>query len=84
VLGVQVSSSQAAIAARIDGGTAPSWVSSDRWKIVRALYAAYDGAPLWIEPAGVRERASALLAALDSRRHALLTDAYLSTPFGAW
>jgi murein L,D-transpeptidase YcbB/YkuD len=77
VLGVQASSIQAAISARIGGGTAPSWVSSDRWKIVRALYAAYDGAPLWIEPAGVRERASALLAALDSApQHALLTDAY--------
>ena len=78
VLGVQAPDIQSAIRARVDSGAAPpSWVSADRWKIVRALYAAYDGAPLWIEPAGVRERASALLAALDSApEHALLTDAY--------
>jgi len=77
VLGVQAPEIQSAIRARVDSGTAPSWVSAERWKIVRALYAAYDGAPLWIEPAGVRERASALLTALDSApEHALLTDAY--------
>jgi murein L,D-transpeptidase YcbB/YkuD len=44
---------------------------------VRALYAVYDDAPLWLEPEGVKERASALLAALDSApTHALRTDAY--------
>jgi len=78
VLGVQAPEIQAAIRARVDTAAAPpSWVSADRWRIVRSLYAAYDGAPLWIEPGGVRERASALLAALDSApEHALLTDAY--------
>ena len=77
VLGVEAPQIQAAIRTRVDVGTAPSWVSAGRWKIVRSLYAAYDGAPLWIEPGGVRERASALLAALDSApQHALLTDAY--------
>jgi L,D-transpeptidase YcbB len=44
---------------------------------VRTLYATYDGAPLWIEADGVKDRASALLAALDSApAHALRTDAY--------
>jgi murein L,D-transpeptidase YcbB/YkuD len=77
VLGVQTSDVQAAVTARIDSGAAPSWVSRERWKVVRAVYAVYDNAPLWLEPDGVKERASALLAALDSApTHALRTDAY--------
>src|SRR5947199_8217090 len=76
VLGVQAPDIQMAIRSRIGAG-APSWVSESRWKMVQSLYATYDGAPLWIEPEGVRDRASALLAALDSApAHALRTDAY--------
>jgi murein L,D-transpeptidase YcbB/YkuD len=77
VLGVQASDVQAAIRLRVDSGKAPSWVPSYRWKRVQQLYANYQGAPLWMETDGVRERASALLAALDSApSHALRTDAY--------
>lgn len=77
VLGVDAPAIQAAITGRIDSDSAPSWVTPERWKIVRAVYAVYDYAPIWIEPAGVRERAAALLAALDSApSHALRTDAY--------
>lgn len=77
VLGVHVSNVQAAIVARVDSSSAPSWVTPERWKLVRALYAAYDDSPLWLQPEGVKERASALLAALDSApTHALRTDAY--------
>ena len=77
VLGVDAPTIQIAIAARVDGDSAPSWVTPERWKIVRAVYAIYDHAPIWIEPDGVKERAAALLAALDSApSHALRTDAY--------
>jgi len=77
VLGVDAPTIQTAIAARVDGDSAPSWVTPERWKIVRAVYAIYDHAPIWIEPDGVKERAAALLAALDSApSHALRTDAY--------
>ncbi len=77
VLGVQASDIQAAIRLRVDSGKAPSWVPSYRWKRVQQLYANYQGAPLWMETDGVRERASALLAALDSApSHALRTEAY--------
>jgi len=77
VLGVDAPTIQTAIAARVDGDSAPSWVTPERWKIVRAVYAIYDHAPIWIEPDGVKERAAALLAALDSApSHALRTNAY--------
>lgn len=77
VLGVHVSNVQSAIVARLDSSSAPSWVTPERWKLVRALYAVYDDSPLWLEPEGVKERASALLVALDSApAHALRTDAY--------
>src|SRR5678816_75421 len=77
VLGVDAPTIQTAIAARVDGDSAPSWVTPERGKIVRAVYAIYDHAPIWIEPDGVKERAAALLAALDSApSHALRTDAY--------
>jgi len=77
VLGVQAADIQTAIRVRVDSGKAPSWVSAYRWKLVQKLYASYNGAPLWIEPDGVRDRATALLAALDSApTHALRTDAY--------
>jgi L,D-transpeptidase YcbB len=77
VLGVEAPTIQSAIATRVDSGSAPSWVTPERWKIVRRVYAVYDHSPIWIEPAGVKERAAALLAALDSApAHALRTDAY--------
>jgi murein L,D-transpeptidase YcbB/YkuD len=77
VLGVDVPTIQSAIAVRLDSDSAPSWVTPERWKLVRAMYAFYNHAPIWIEPAGVSERATALLAALDSApSHALRTDAY--------
>jgi len=77
VLGVEAPTIQTAISGRLDSDSAPSWVTPERWKIVRAVYAVYDHAPIWIEPAGVKERAAALLAALDSApTHALRTDAY--------
>lgn len=77
VLGIHASDIQSAIRIRVDSGRAPSWVSAARWKLVKKLYANYDGAPLWMQPEGVRDRATALLAALDSApSHALRTDAY--------
>jgi murein L,D-transpeptidase YcbB/YkuD len=77
VLGIQAGDIADAVADRIDNGIAPSWVTPERWKIVRAVYAVYDNSPLWLEADGVKERASALLTALDSApAHALRTDAY--------
>ena len=77
VAGVSAEQVQSAITTRIDSGAPPSWVTPDRWKKVRALYAHYSNAPLWIESGGVKERASALVAALDSApSHALRTDRY--------
>lgn len=77
VAGVSAEMVQSAITARIDSESPPSWVTPDRWKKVRALYAHYQNAPLWIESGGVKDRASALLAALDSApSHALRTDRY--------
>src|SRR3954468_5274696 len=76
VLGVQAPDIQSAIRVRVDSGAAPTWVSASRWKLVQSLYKTYNGAPLWLEAEGVRERATALLAALDSApTHALRTDA---------
>ena len=77
VLGVQAADIQHAVATLVDSGAAPTWVTPQRWKEVRALYSVYDDAPLWLESDGVKDRASALLAALDSApQHALRTDAY--------
>ena len=77
VAGVPAEMVQAAIIARIDSAHPPSWVTPDRWKKVQALYAHYSNAPLWIQSGGVKERATALLAALDSApTHALKTDRY--------
>src|SRR6185312_12628359 len=66
VLGVQAADIQHAVATLVDSGAPPSWVTAQRWKQVRALYSVYDDAPLWLEPDGVKDRAGALLAALDS------------------
>src|SRR6476620_7838501 len=77
VAGVSAEMVQAAIIARIDSTGPPSWVTADRWKKVQALYAHYSNAPLWIQSGGIKERATALLAALDSAStHALKTDRY--------
>ena len=77
VLGIEMSAVRSAIAARLDSSTVPSWVSKDDWKRVRGLYRVFGDAPLWLEPEGVRDRASALLQALEEApRHALSTQAY--------
>jgi L,D-transpeptidase YcbB len=66
-----------AIAIRLDSVAAPTWVTPDRWKRVRAVYAVWSNSPLWIEPAGVKQRATALLNALEEAPdHALRTDGY--------
>ncbi len=76
VLGVSAATIQLAIGARV-GETAPEWVSPERWERVRTLYRIYDNAPLWLEPEGVKDRASALLEAVaHAGEHALRTDAY--------
>ena len=64
VLNVQREALGPAIAARIADAKRPDWVTPDRWKRVSALYKAYDNSPLWMEEAGVKERAKALLDAL--------------------
>ena len=77
IAGVSAEMVQEAIVARIDSAAPPSWVTPDRWKKVQLLYAHYSDAPLWIQSGGVKERATALLAALDSApSHALRTDRY--------
>ena len=77
VLGVSMGAVRNAIALRVDSGKAPAWVSEDRWKRVRQLYTQWNNAPLWLEGEGVRDRATALLTALEQApRHALATDAY--------
>lgn len=77
IAGVSAAQVQAAITKRLDSAGPPSWVTSYRWKKVRALYGHFANAPLWIEAGGVKERATALLAALDSApSHALRTDRY--------
>ena len=77
VLGVKTDDVKNAIAARVAGEQRPSWVSADRWKRVRATYARYANAPLWLESDGVKERATALLNTLkNAPDHALSTEAY--------
>ena len=77
ILGVSTTDIKNAIAARLAGSERPSWVTADRWKRVRATYARYANAPLWLEPDGVRDRATALLNALrNAPDDALRTDSY--------
>src|SRR2546423_4550232 len=64
VLNVEKASLAPAIMARIADAKRPDWVTPDRWKRVSALYKAYDNSPLWLEEAGVKDRAGALLAAI--------------------
>src|SRR5689334_6565908 len=76
VLGVSTPTIQGAIGSRV-GQAPPEWVSAERWERVRTLYRTYENAPLWLEPEGVKDRASALLDALArAGDHALRTDAY--------
>src|SRR5262245_50027946 len=76
VLGVSTTTIQSAIGARV-GQAPPEWVTPERWERVRNLYHAYENAPLWLEPEGVKDRAGALLDALaHAGDHALRTDAY--------
>jgi murein L,D-transpeptidase YcbB/YkuD len=77
VLGVSMGSIRNAIAGRLDSARAPSWTGSDEWKRVRRVYAVWNNAPIWIEPDGVRERARALLTALEQApTHGLATTHY--------
>jgi L,D-transpeptidase YcbB len=77
VLGMPIGAIRNAIAVRLDSVAAPTWVTRDRWKRVRAVYAVWGNAPLWIEPAGLKERATALLKVLEEAPdHALRTDGY--------
>jgi murein L,D-transpeptidase YcbB/YkuD len=85
VLGVDAPSIQRTIVTLVDSGAPPAWVTPERWKRVRALYASYEYAPLWIEEGGVKERASALLTALQNApTHALRTDAYPLDSIAKW
>ena len=77
ILGVAMGSVRNAIAARVDSGSPPGWVSKDDWGRVRRLYAAFNQAPLWLEPEGVKDRASALLDAINAApEHGLSTASY--------
>ena len=77
VLAVPLASLQPAIAARIGSEDRPKWVTPDRWKRVRGVYAAFENAPLWLEEGGVKDRADALLEALRTApEHGLDTTAY--------
>ena len=77
VLGVSMGSIREAVAARLDSGSVPSWVSKEDWKRVTGVYGVFGNAPLWLEPDGVKDRASALLKALEEApSHALNTQSY--------
>ena len=77
VLGVSLASLQPAIAERIGKEDRPNWVTVDRWKRVRAVYAVFENSPLWLQEGGVKERADALLEALKTAPdHGLDTAAY--------
>jgi murein L,D-transpeptidase YcbB/YkuD len=77
VLAVPTETLQPAIAANIGAEDRPKWVTPDRWKRVRGLYAAFDNAPLWLEEGGIKDRANALLDAIRmAPDHALDTTAY--------
>jgi L,D-transpeptidase YcbB len=85
VLGVKTPTVQSTIRTLVDSGEVPAWVTPARWKVVRALYAIYDDAPLWIEEGGIKERASALLSSLEEAPlHALRTDAYPIDSLRRW
>jgi murein L,D-transpeptidase YcbB/YkuD len=77
VVGVSMGSIRNAIATRLDSARAPSWISSEDWRRVRRVYAVWNNAAIWIEPDGVRDRAQALLTALEQApTHGLATANY--------
>jgi murein L,D-transpeptidase YcbB/YkuD len=77
VVGVSMGSIRNAIAARLDSARQPSWTGNDEWKRVRRVYAVWNNAPIWIEPDGLRERARALLSAIEQApTHGLSTTHY--------
>ena len=77
VLNVEMAAIPPAIAARVDSGARPDWVTKDGWTRVAALYRSYNNAPLWLEEGGAKERATALLEAIRSAPdHGLDTAAY--------
>jgi murein L,D-transpeptidase YcbB/YkuD len=64
-----------ALQARLQG-TRPSFVTTDQWRSVRALYERTNGAPLWLDSAGAGARARELVRALvDMPSHGLTVDA---------
>ena len=77
VMGIQMGEVKRQIATRLDSVPPPSWVASDDWRRMRAMYRRFGDAPLWLESNGVRDRASALLRALEQApAHGLSTNAY--------
>ena len=77
VLNVEMAAIPPAIAARVDSGERPQWVSKDGWSRVASLYKSYGNAPLWLEEGGAKERATALLDAIrHAPEHGLDTSAY--------
>ncbi|HET9455075.1 MAG TPA: L,D-transpeptidase family protein [Gemmatimonadaceae bacterium] len=77
VAGVSMGAVRNAIAARLDSSRSPSWITKEEWKRVQRVYTTWDNAPIWLEPDGVRERAGALLRAIEEApTHGLTTNAY--------
>lgn len=77
VAGVHMGAIRNAIQARLDSSRAPGWITNEEWKRVQRIYARWNNAPLWLEPDGVRDRARALLNALEQApTHGLSTTHY--------
>jgi len=77
IAGVSMGAIRNAVAARLDSAKAPSWTTAEEWKRARRMYALWDNAPLWLEPDGIRDRARALLAAIeDAPTHGLSPQRY--------
>lgn len=77
VRGVGVESLRPAIALRL-AAAPPELINADQWRHVHTLYAAYDGAALWLDAGGLqRERGAALVTALlDATTDGLRLDKY--------
>jgi murein L,D-transpeptidase YcbB/YkuD len=77
VLNVDMAAIPPAIAARVDSGARPDWVTPERWARVASVYKSYGNAPLWLEEGGAKERATALLDAIrHAPEHGLDTSSY--------
>ncbi|MFN2565104.1 MAG: murein L,D-transpeptidase [Gemmatimonadaceae bacterium] len=77
VFNVPAAELRAAIAARIGSEDRPAWVTPSRWQRVRMAYQRFGDSPLWLEPDGVQDRATALLDAIrEAPEHGLDTAAY--------